>query len=66
MPRQRQNFLNLQLSIAAVAQLVEHQLPKLRVVGSSPICRSGSCTMCGTAFFCICKQSFLPEAVNKR
>jgi hypothetical protein len=25
---------------AAVAQLVEHQLPKLRVVGSSPICRS--------------------------
>jgi hypothetical protein len=25
---------------AAVAQLVEHQLPKLRAVGSSPICRS--------------------------
>ena len=28
-------FLN-----AAVAQLVEHQLPKLRVAGSSPVCRS--------------------------
>jgi hypothetical protein len=25
---------------AGVAQLVEHQLPKLRVVGSSPIARS--------------------------
>ena len=25
---------------AAVAQLVEHQLPKLRVAGSSPVCRS--------------------------
>ena len=27
-------------SYAAVAQLVEHQLPKLRVAGSSPVCRS--------------------------
>lgn len=27
-------------SFAAVAQLVEHQLPKLRVAGSSPVCRS--------------------------
>ena len=27
--------------IAAVAQLVEHQLPKLRVAGSSPVSRSG-------------------------
>ena len=26
-------------SIAVVAQLVEHQLPKLRVAGSSPVCR---------------------------
>ena len=25
---------------AAVAQSVEHQLPKLRVAGSSPVCRS--------------------------
>ena len=25
---------------AEVAQLVEHQLPKLRVAGSSPVCRS--------------------------
>ena len=27
-------------SIAVVAQLVEHQLPKLRVAGSSPVYRS--------------------------
>lgn len=27
-------------SNAAVAQLVEHELPKLRVAGSSPVCRS--------------------------
>lgn len=27
---------------AGVAQLVEHQLPKLRVVGSSPIARFGA------------------------
>jgi hypothetical protein len=26
---------------AGVAQLVEHQLPKLRVAGSSPVARSG-------------------------
>ena len=25
---------------AAVAQSVEHQLPKLRVAGSNPVCRS--------------------------
>ena len=24
----------------AIAQLVEHQLPKLRVAGSNPVCRS--------------------------
>ena len=29
-----------QLRQAAVAQLVEHQLPKLRVTGSNPACRS--------------------------
>ena len=28
------------VKIAAVAQLVEHQLPKLRVTGSNPACRS--------------------------
>ena len=28
------------LANAVVAQLVEHQLPKLRVAGSSPVCRS--------------------------
>ena len=28
------------IGYAAVAQLVEHQLPKLRVAGSSPVCRS--------------------------
>ena len=33
-------YLRAQLGNAAVAQLVEHQLPKLRVAGSSPVCRS--------------------------
>ena len=33
-------YLRTQLGNAAVAQLVEHQLPKLRVAGSSPVCRS--------------------------
>ena|SRR5690606_8737900 len=28
--------------LAGVAQLAEHQLPKLRVAGSSPVSRSGS------------------------
>ena len=35
------NFARLEWRLhAGVAQLVEHQLPKLRVVGSSPIARS--------------------------
>lgn len=33
-------FVNLYYTSAVVAQLVEHQLPKLRVAGSSPVCRS--------------------------
>ena len=33
-------YLRTQLGNAAVAQLVEHQLPKLRVAGSSPVYRS--------------------------
>ena len=33
-------YLRTQLGNAAVAQSVEHQLPKLRVAGSSPVCRS--------------------------
>ncbi len=36
-PFLRHDFGNV---YAAVAQLVEHQLPKLRVAGSSPVCRS--------------------------
>ena len=36
----RGSFRNNILCVAAVAQLVEHQLPKLRVAGSSPVCRS--------------------------
>ncbi len=31
---------NFAVENAAVAQLVEHQLPKLRVAGSNPVCRS--------------------------
>ena len=34
------NMANFASRNAAVAQLVEHQLPKLRVAGSSPVCRS--------------------------
>ncbi len=34
------SFFRLGL-VAGVAQLVEHQLPKLRVAGSSPVARSG-------------------------
>ena len=34
------NMVNFALHNAAVAQLVEHQRPKLRVAGSSPVCRS--------------------------
>ena len=33
-------FSAFRIGNAAVAQLVEHQLPKLRVAGSSPVCRS--------------------------
>lgn len=31
--------------LAVVAQLVEHRLPKPRVTGSSPACRSNDCTI---------------------
>ena len=33
-------FALLNLEYAIIAQLVEHQLPKLRVAGSSPVYRS--------------------------
>jgi hypothetical protein len=33
-------LLSLQRIIAVIAQLVEHQLPKLRVAGSNPVYRS--------------------------
>ena len=39
-PKNVCNFAERKTNIAAVAQLVEHQLPKLRVAGSSPVCRS--------------------------
>ena len=32
--------LHCEMNFAAVAQSVEHQLPKLRVTGSNPACRS--------------------------
>ncbi len=34
------NIFTFASANAAVAQLVEHQLPKLRVAGSNPVCRS--------------------------
>ena len=33
-------FVMLKKILAVVAQLVEHRLPKLRVAGSNPVCRS--------------------------
>jgi hypothetical protein len=33
-------FRGWQIILAGVAQLVEHQLPKLRVAGSNPVSRS--------------------------
>ena len=36
---------NTSTTIAVVAQLVEHQLPKLRVAGSSPVYRSNQTSM---------------------
>ena len=33
-------FITLQSNYAIIAQLVEHQLPKLRVAGSNPVYRS--------------------------
>ena len=33
-------FKTLKIKFAEVAQLVEHQLPKLRVAGSNPVFRS--------------------------
>ena len=36
----KKKILTLQKIHAVVAQLVEHQLPKLRVAGSSPVYRS--------------------------
>jgi hypothetical protein len=45
LPEEQYNgvFLTLlaHIRFAVVAQMVEHQLPKLRVVGSIPIYRSG-------------------------
>ncbi len=45
---------------AAVAQLVEHQLPKLRVAGSSPVCRSKG--FCLINFVIIIKIETPPES----
>ena len=40
-------------SDAVVAQLVEHQLPKLRAAGSNPVFRSKKRMICIIRFFCI-------------
>ncbi len=47
---------------AVVAQMVEHQLPKLRVVGSIPIYRSNDIKafrISGSLFFMMCRQMCL-------
>ena len=50
---------------AAVAQLVEHQLPKLRVAGSSPVCRSWKrgFLMTDFLFFCYIQAFMVREAI---
>ena len=45
-------------SVAAVAQLVEHQLPKLRVAGSSPVCRSRKKEI---SFFFLCLEPVVED-----
>ena len=44
-------FCGEELGYAVIAQLVEHQLPKLRVAGSSPVYRSKSQDF-GSGSFC--------------
>ena len=46
---------------ATVAQLVEHQLPKLRAAGSSPVCRSLKIRQLAPAD---CLIFYSPEAHN--
>ena len=50
---------------AAVAQLVEHQLPKLRVAGSSPVCRSWKKRISDDRFplFCYIQAFMVREAI---
>ncbi len=63
LPPQRKGQSNVRVGlffIAEVAQLVEHQLPKLRVAGSSPVFRSlikRVLQRCETLFFL--KHGFL-------
>ena len=46
-------FATLLCIIAGIAQLVEHQLPKLRAAGSNPVSRSNKKKAVSTAFFVI-------------
>ena len=64
--------------LAAIAQLVEHRLPKPRVTGSSPACRSRFpdslvgdflfCKKCdiyrGALFRCVCYLEFYSSAIH--
>ena len=43
---------------AGIAQLVEHQLPKLRVAGSSPVSRSESGQRAIFAVYCVAGRLF--------
>jgi hypothetical protein len=43
-------FATLYYSFAGIAQLVEHQLPKLRAAGSNPVSRSNNKKAVITAF----------------
>ena len=47
--------LKYHIVLAGIAQLVEHQLPKLRVAGSSPVSRSMEVRMANVEFRIIMK-----------
>ena len=58
------HLLHENLEIAEVAQLVEHNLAKVRVAGPSPVFRSKRVDVSALFFFvCVCiKQSMMSRA----
>ena len=57
------HLLHENLEIAEVAQLVEHNLAKVRVAGPSPVFRSKRVDVSALFFVCVCiKQSMMSRA----